>query len=187
LALAAAWSNGPALTGGIQSWCSREMPDAHMASSLLETLEVEQDPFWSWHWTLQSAGFKNPAPLLGATRLTDLAMNVVLPWLWIRAVEGKSDKVRQQIEHRYFAWPAAQDNSVLRLARQRLLGGGSPRFLPGAAAQQGLLQLVRDFCDHSNSVCEACKLPALVAEFTKEETIPVLRPEPAAIAAHQAN
>jgi hypothetical protein len=119
--------------------------------------------------------------------LTDLAMNVVLPWLWIRAVEGKSDKVRQQIEHRYFAWPAAQDNSVLRLARQRLLGGGSPRFLPGAAAQQGLLQLVRDFCDHSNSVCEACKLPALVAEFTKEETIPVLRPEPAAIAAHQAN
>jgi hypothetical protein len=170
LALAAAWSNGPALTVRIQSWCSSEMPDAHIASSLMETLEVEQDPFWSWHWTLQSAGFKNPMPLLGATRLTDLAMNVVLPWLWIRAVEGKSDKVQQQIEHRYFAWPAAQDNSVLRLARQRLLGGASPRLLPGAAAQQGLLQLVRDFCDHSNSVCEACKLPPLVVEFTKEES-----------------
>ena len=165
LALAAAWSDGPALTGRIQGWCSSDMPDAHIASSLQETLEVEQDPFWSWHWTLQSAGFKNPTPLLGATRLTDLAINVVLPWLWIRAVEGKSEKVRQQIEHRYFAWPAAQDNSVLRLARQRLLGGASPRLLPGAAAQQGLLQLLRDFCDHSNSVCDACKLPPLVAEF----------------------
>jgi hypothetical protein len=37
--------------------------------------------------------------------------------------------------------------------------------LPGAAAQQGLIQIVRDFCDHSNAVCENCKLPELVREF----------------------
>ena len=169
LALAAAWSDGASLAGKIQAWCSRELADAHLAASLLETLEVEQDPFWSWHWTLQSAAFKNPMPLLGETRLTDIAINVVLPWLWIRVAEGKNEKMQQQIEHRYFTWPAAQDNSVLRLARQRLLGGASPRLLPGAAAQQGLLQLVRDFCDHSNSVCDACKLPPLVAEFSKAE------------------
>jgi len=118
------------------------MPDAHIASSLLETLEVEQDPFWSWHWTLQSAGFKNPTPLLGATRLTDLAINVVLPWLWIRAVEGKSEKVRQQIEHRYFAWPAAQDNSVLRLARP-----------PGCCPEQPLSR------DYSNSCAIFATIP----------------------------
>jgi hypothetical protein len=55
---------------------------------------------------------------------------------------------------------------VLRLARQRLLGGTSRRAFPGAAAQQGLIQLVRDFCDHANAVCEGCKLPDLVQAWT---------------------
>ena len=106
--------------------------------------------------------------MLGATRVTDLAVNVVLPWLWARAAEGKSAGVQRAIEHRYFTWPPAEDNSLLRLARQRLLGGAPPRALPGAAAQQGLIQMVRDFCDHSNSICESCKLPALVRDWTAQ-------------------
>jgi hypothetical protein len=57
---------------------------------------------------------------------------------------------------------------VLRLARQRLLGGAPARILPGAAAQQGLIQMVRDFCDHSNSICESCKLPTLVKDWTAQ-------------------
>jgi hypothetical protein len=100
--------------------------------------------------------------LLGTTRVTDLAVNVVLPWLWSRANEGRSLPVRKRIERRYFAWPPAEDNSVLRLARQRLLGGASPKLFSNAATQQGLLQVVRDFCDHSNSICDACKLPVVL-------------------------
>jgi hypothetical protein len=100
--------------------------------------------------------------------VTDLAANVVLPWLWARAAEGKSASIQETIRHRYFAWPAAEDNSVLRLARQRLLGGAPARTLHDAAAQQGLIQMVRDFCDHSNSICESCKLPTLVKDWTAQ-------------------
>jgi hypothetical protein len=100
-------------------------------------------------------------------RVTDLAVNVVLPWLWIRAVEGKNDQLKKLIEDRYFAWPPAEDNSVLRLARKRLLGGASARVLAGAAAQQGLIQIVWDFCEHSNAVCEDCKFPGLVKDWTE--------------------
>jgi hypothetical protein len=134
-------------------------------------LQVEPDDFWSWHWTLRSARLKKAQPLLGATRSTDLAVNVVLPWLWIRAAEGKSETMKSRLEKVYFGWPAAEDNSVLRLARQRLLSGANRRALPSAAAQQGLIQMVRDFCDHSNAICENCKLPALVKEwsFVKKE------------------
>jgi len=103
--------------------------------------------------------------LLGGTRVTDLAVNVVLPWLWIRAVEGKNKQIQDEIERRYFAWPSGEDNSILKLARQRLLGGVPARLLAGAAAQQGLIQLVRDFCEHSNSVCDECKFPELVREL----------------------
>ena len=111
--------------------------------------------------TLRSARLARPQPMLGAARVTDLAVNVILPWLWMRAVEGKNEALQKVAEHRYFTWPAAGDSSVLRLARQRLLGGAKSGVLPGAAAQQGLLQILRDFCDHSNALCEQCRFPEL--------------------------
>lgn len=165
LALAAGWSVAGDMSGKLEQWCACEL-DHHAASNaLLQALQVERDEFWSRHWTLRSACLKNDQPLLGSARVTDLAVNVVIPWLWMRAVEGRNEAVREKLEARYFKWPAAEDNAVLRLARQRLLGSASRRALPGAAAQQGLLQIVRDFCEHSNSVCDRCKLPDLVKEI----------------------
>jgi hypothetical protein len=169
LALAAGWSLAGGVAAKLEHWCTKEQTPQQMTGSLLQALQVPEDDFWSWHWTLRSTRLKKGQPLLGATRVADLAMNTVLPWLWIRAVEGKNDTMRQRLEERYFKWPAAEDNSVLRLARERLLGGTDRRLLPGAAAQQGLIQLVRDFCDHSTSVCDKCKLPDLVREFQAEK------------------
>ena len=37
-----------------------------------------------------------------------------------------------------------------------------------AAAQQGLIQMVLDFCDHSNAICDRCKLPELVRDWTAQ-------------------
>ncbi|MDD5139159.1 MAG: DUF2851 family protein [Verrucomicrobiales bacterium] len=165
LALAAHWLADEKFTAKIESWCAAELPDKKLAGSLREILEVERDEFWSWHWTFRSTRMKKPQPLLGDARVTDLAVNVILPWLWVRAVEGKNEKLRRVIGQRYFAWPAAEDNSVLKLARQRLLGVGKTRALRTAAAQQGLMQIVRDFCEHSNAVCENCRFPELVREW----------------------
>jgi hypothetical protein len=91
-----------------------------------------------------------------------LAVNVILPWLWVRAGAGKNGKIQREVERRFFAWPAAEDNSILKLARQRLLGTSSGCVLKSAAAQQGLMQIVRDFCEHSNAICENCRFPELV-------------------------
>jgi hypothetical protein len=170
LALASRWSLAGDLAAKLEQWCARKLPDSALAGSLLETLQVEPDDYWSWHCTFRSPRLKKAQPLLGATRVTDLAVNVVLPWLWIRAVEGKNATMQQALEHRYFAWPPAEDNSLLRLARQRLLGGAARRALPGAAAQQGLIQMVRDFCDHSNAICDHCKLPELVKDWTAQRS-----------------
>jgi hypothetical protein len=165
LALAAGWSGNDHLTPGLERWCAKEFPKAQLAPSLAQHLAVPPDDFWSWHWTLRSARLRCAQSLLGETRVTDLAINVILPWLWIRA-EG-NPAVQKRVEDRFFAWPAAQDNSILKHARQRLLGTGSTQTLRGAAAQQGLMQVVRDFCDNSNAVCEWCRLPDLVREFGK--------------------
>src|SRR6185369_5025258 len=109
-----------------------EMPDERLAGSLLKILQIERDDFWSWHWTIRSPRLEKPHPLLGVPRVTDLAVNVILPWLWVRAAEGRSEKLQREIERRFHAWPPAEDNAVLRQARQRLLGVAR-RVFGGAA------------------------------------------------------
>jgi len=166
LALAAHWLHKGKLCEQIEQWCSDDIPERKLLNSLLKIFRVARDDYWSLHWTFRSAPLKKAQPLLGEKRVTDLAVNVVLPWLWSRANEGRNEKLRVAIERRFAVWPAAEDNSGLRLARQRLLGHTSLRnsALRTAAAQQGLLQIVRDFCDHSNAACDGCSFPELVRQ-----------------------
>lgn len=165
LALAAHWLANRNFISKIEDWIAAEISNARLLESLHEIFQVGRDDFWSWHWTFKSARLKSPQPLLGAARVTDLAVNVVLPWLWIRAREGGNEKFRREAERRFFAWLPAEDNSVLKLARQRLLGSANARLLKTAAAQQGLMQIVRDFCERSNAVCADCRFPGLVAGY----------------------
>ena len=162
LALAAHWLASGGIPARLEHWLAAPLEGPVVLNSLLEILSVEQDEFWSWHWTFRSARQAKPQPLLGATRATDMAVNVILPWFWARATAGKNETLRQKVERRHLAWPAAEDNAVLRLARQRLLGGASGGHFKTAAAQQGLLQIVRDFCNQSNAVCADCRFPDLV-------------------------
>jgi Protein of unknown function (DUF2851) len=165
LALAAHWLAAGNMVEKLERWCADEIPEAALPGSLRKILEVERDEFWSWHWTFGSVRLRKPQPLLGNARVTDLAVNVILPWLWTRAVAGKNRALQEVIEQRYFAWPSAQDNSLTRLTRQRLLGSGRSRLCRGAAAQQGLMQIARDFCGHANALCEGCRFPELVGAW----------------------
>lgn len=162
LALAAHWLADPTWLDRLEGWLAEDIPDRRLPATLLERWQVAPHDYWSWHWTLRSGHLARPRPWLGLQRVTDLAMNVVLPWLWSRAGTGGDPALLERAEHRYFAWPVAQDNAVLRLARQRLLAGRSLPKPRRAADQQGMLQIVRDFCDHANALCQSCPFPDLV-------------------------
>jgi len=165
LALAAHWLAEGRLVADLEDWCAADIPERRLALSLGEVLATEPDDFWSWHWTFNSTRLPQAQPLLGAARVTDLAVNVVLPWLWVRAREGGNTRLQREMERRFQAWPAGEDNAVLKLARQRLLGTGSGKILKSAAQQQGLMQIVRDFCEHSNAICADCRFPDLVRSW----------------------
>jgi hypothetical protein len=162
LALAAHWLSAGTFLPRLERWFTGNMATDKAPDSLLACLEAADDDFWSWHWGLRSPRLPRPQPLLGATRVTDLAVNVILPWFHARARAGRNEPLRKLAEARYSAWPAAQDNAVLRLARRRMLGREQSAGFHSAAAQQGLLQIVHDFCDHSNAICTDCQFPALV-------------------------
>lgn len=164
LALTAHWLSTAGLVGKLEELMLETSASSATARlvSLLKVLQESDDDFWTRHWTLRSRFLEKPQPLLGEKRVTDLAINVILPWFWARANEGGNQQLRIEMEQTYLNWPAAEDNATLKLARQRLLGGAGRGMPKTAAAQQGLLQVLRDFCDHSNAVCERCSFPDLV-------------------------
>jgi Protein of unknown function (DUF2851) len=162
LALASHWLMAPDFHARLEKWFTQDQPDDSLASSLLECLQPAQDDCWSWHWGFASSRLRKPQPLLGESRATDLAINIILPWFWARARAGKNDALAAAAEKRYLAWPAAQDNSLLRLARHRLLGGLASIRLKTASSQQGLLQIIHDFCDQTDALCTDCRFPDLV-------------------------
>lgn len=164
LALAAHWIAGGKLARDFEAWFAEAPLDSTLTESLGRLLRPETDEFWSWHLNLNSSRLPKPQPLLGATRVTDLAMNAVLPWFHARAMSGGNESAQREVERRWFAWPASEDNAVLKLTRQRLFA--APRRLRSAAQQQGLLQIARDFCSHSNALCEHCPFPDLVKSWT---------------------
>ena len=165
LALAAHWWRDPALVQRLEKWFLGPHAQTDLLHSLLRALQAPRDDFWSWHWTLRSKRMSAAQPLLGPARVTDIAMNALLPWFWIRAREGGNAALQTKAEELYFSWPRAEDNAVLRLARNRLLGGRSSERLPTAAQQQGLLQVVRDFCEHATALCTECRFPDLVRNW----------------------
>ncbi len=165
LALASHWLVSADFLPKLEEWFTGQRPATSLAASLLECLQPPQDEFWSWHWSFGSPRLPRPQPLLGESRATDLAVNVILPWFWTRARAGKNDRLAQVAQQRYLSWPEAQDNALLRLARNRLLGGQSAKRLKTAASQQGLLQILHDFCDQTNSLCVDCVFPDLVRSF----------------------
>jgi hypothetical protein len=168
LALASHWLARGDLPARLEPWFAGDHAGADLPASLLSVLQTGPDEFWSRHWTLRSSRLPAPQPLLGLQRVTDLAVNAILPWFWVRASSGRNEALRQKAEQWYFAWPKGEDNAVLRQARQRLLGG-APRRLPAQAAlQQGLLQIVHDFCEHSDALCDECQLPQLVLDLGSE-------------------
>jgi hypothetical protein len=160
LALAAQWASAGSIISRLEQWILSEVDSDELETSLAKALAVSESPFWSRHWTFRSKPTASPQPLLGSSRATDLAINVILPWLWIRASAGRNERLQKESQRRYLAWPPAQDNAVLKLARERLFSGRQK--LATAAQQQGLIQIVRDFCDHSNAACEHCRFPELV-------------------------
>ena len=163
LVLLAHWLTQGDFIERLECWMQRETPKPQWISSLFDCLAVTPDAFWRWHWTWNSSRQSRECPLMGTSRVTDLAMNVVLPWFHARFHAGRNGPGLQRVLERYHHWPSAQDNAVLKLARQRLFGG--PRRLQGAAQQQGVLQIVRDFCDHAPATCEDCSFPDLVQSW----------------------
>jgi hypothetical protein len=158
LALGSHWLASGGLLERLDAWMLADIEDSQLAPALLTIFQPSQDEFWSWHWSYPAGRSAKPIPLLGTARLSEMAVNVVLPWFWMRAKSSGNASVQKSAVHRFEVWPKSEDNVELRKTCRRMLGGRTYLRLRFAMEQQGILQLAQDFCKQSNALCEDCRL-----------------------------
>lgn len=158
IASAAAWLIRPDLPARCTAWLTQEAAPSSFVRSWTRLICASEP---------RSSASPDSAAL-GQSRATDLAVNVALPWLFARAEVGGNASTIGEVERRYLAWPAAEDNAALRLIRQRLYGARRPGKPYTAAHQQGLLQISRDFCDRAGAACDGCRFGEAVAAASRD-------------------
>lgn len=162
--LAARWRAMGAWSDPLDAWMDRQGCPRRLATDLgtVLTPPAVAEDYWRHHVTFRSETRGRRLPLLGASRVSEIALNVVLPWILARAEASDRGAAAREAVRRYFLWPSAGDNAALRLARQRLFGSGGGRALRSGSDQQGLHQILQDFCRRAGPLCGECRFPEWV-------------------------
>ena len=137
-ALTACWLSRPDFVPWLDYWVCQTETRPTPAAALLGHLTAS-DEYWSTHWTFRSGRFPKAQPLLGVGRLHDIAVNVILPWLYARA--------------------SADDNTGLAPAG----GGALLRVAEGAG------QLTPTIRPAAVALCDDCVFPDLVHRHSLEK------------------
>ncbi|MDA7618009.1 MAG: DUF2851 family protein [Verrucomicrobiota bacterium] len=168
LATTAHWLLNQRFQEELETWFQTPMQSWVAQAKIMEILGGYADEFWSRHWTLKGPVMKKPSPLTGPQRTNDLVINVILPWFLARSRGARKDEQIKRIKRLYLHWPKSDDNKLLKLARDRLLGGSKCLWIKTAADQQGLLQILQDFCSHADANCNNCLFPDIVKSLSVE-------------------
>jgi len=148
-----------ALAGMVRQWpkirTAAEACDPVKIHKLLGGLE---DEYWEHHYTVHSGATASPMALVGASRVTDMLMNVFYPWVILDRPEKWES---------YRALGAELSNRRVAVAAARLFATDERHvaLLKSAAMEQGLLQIYEDFCMQDASDCVSCLFPRQVGQW----------------------
>jgi hypothetical protein len=99
--------------------------------------------------------------LIGAGRALTVVVDALLPMLLLFAQHRADTSLRDAVLACYEAAPRLPDNHALRYMARRLLRD-DPSLLSlvtGARQQQGLLQVLTDYCGNDEGDCQGCDFP----------------------------
>lgn len=123
---------------------------------------------WQEYW-LRRTGFgpetlRRPTALIGATRITELIVNVVVPLLLALQRDGDRGRVEQRLHNVYCSLRPLGDNSLTRYMKGRIFqeGPGAGEVVRSMRRQQGLMQIFHDYCESDGTTCEACGFLAAI-------------------------
>lgn len=107
--------------------------------------------FWDHHYTLSSKPSSRPMALIGPSRVSEIAANLMIPLHFDR---------RQDLRDYFASMTTLPLSSRVRLAAERLLGDAENEVidLRRTLHQQALLQIFEDYCLPAGGDCARCPL-----------------------------
>lgn len=136
--------------------------------SLCRALQLLLTPSLPSYWARRAHYHSLPQReqrLIGPQRALTIVVDAIVPVVLLWAQHQKDDALRSHVMQCFYTAPRLPENHLLRYITCRLLGN-DPTFCPlitGARQQQGLLQILADFCSHDEGDCQGCDFPLLSA------------------------
>ena len=123
---------------------------------LIKSLMIH-DKLWDNYASFEKPR-RQPAALLGYHSALELLVNVFLPAL--AATRQISCRPLEPIIDYWSKLPPTQHNRITKLAVKRWFGGAksAERLMNTTAARQGVIHLIREFCEQCHGACESCLL-----------------------------
>jgi len=117
--------------------------------------------FWRWHLTATGKRQAAPAALIGTSRLSAIATNVVLPMLI--AEQAAPESLAEHLPSEDLSAPMRETACAL-FSRDH----NPALYATSGLCQQGLLQIYYDFCLPARTGCEGCLLAERLASQCKK-------------------
>ena len=134
-------------------------PPAEWARAMMRLFEPrDPDGYWGRRCVFGGARQAEETALVGGGRAASLLVNVVVPLL---AAAGREGLDRPEL---LAALPPEPENALATHMAHRLFGRDhNPALYRSALRQQGLLQILHDFCLDDRSRCATCPLPGALS------------------------
>ena len=126
---------------------------------LIQLFSVETNDFWRHHYNFDTTS-SNGITALGASRISEIIINTVLPIAMLYARIFKDKAVREGSLDVYQSLPASDNNSITRLMEKQLLKGRLP--LKNVSRQQAVIQLYKFYCAEGR--CNDCELGVILTQ-----------------------
>jgi hypothetical protein len=124
---------------------------------LLSVLTIDEDPFWSFHYSFSESSPRRHS-LLGEARQHDIVVNTILPLCSLYAFIFNRENLNEHILNVAAAIPPLEDNFITRKMEKQLLKG---RLRLGSAReQQGVIHLFKRYC--CSGRCSECEVGKVV-------------------------
>lgn len=120
---------------------------------LLGALTIEEDPFWSFHYSFTESSPRRHA-IIGDARKYDLIINTILPLCSLYACILRTERLHEQALKIAAVTPLLEDNFITRRMEKQLLKDRLQ--LRSAYQQQGIIQLYKRYC--SIDRCSDCEV-----------------------------
>lgn len=137
-----------------------EKPITHIKQALLQFLPDYKQPYWSTHYTFETASRPLNLALLGEERREILLINVFFPLLWEELLIDGDVRQQEAFLLLFASWrgPLSQKQ---RYVTQRFFScSTSSAMMEDVMMQQGAFQLHSDFCTHYEASCVGCPFVA---------------------------